>query len=77
MVQKLGSDWNVAFQLTSDQGKRLNALPIVFAIIQKWVYMVRYLRNLINASSGFTAIEYALIAALMSVAAIAAIAAIA
>jgi Flp pilus assembly pilin Flp len=35
--------------------------------------MVRYLQSLINASSGFTAIEYALIAA-MAVAAIAAIA---
>ena len=30
--------------------------------------MVRYLQNLINHSSGFTAIEYALIAALMAVA---------
>jgi hypothetical protein len=30
--------------------------------------MVRYLQDLINASSGFTAIEYALIAALMAVA---------
>jgi Flp pilus assembly pilin Flp len=36
--------------------------------------MVRYLQNLINGSSGFTAIEYALIASLMAVAAIAAIA---
>jgi Flp pilus assembly pilin Flp len=36
--------------------------------------MVRYLQSVINASSGFTAIEYALIAALMVVAAIAAIA---
>jgi len=36
--------------------------------------MVRYLQNLIIASSGFTAIEYALIAALMAVAAVAAIA---
>jgi Flp pilus assembly pilin Flp len=36
--------------------------------------MVRYLQNLINDSSGFTEIEYALIAALMAVAAIAAIA---
>jgi Flp pilus assembly pilin Flp len=35
---------------------------------------VRYLQNPINVSSGFTAIEYALIAALMAVAAIAAIA---
>jgi hypothetical protein len=32
--------------------------------------MVRYLQNLINDRSGFTAIEYALIAALMAVAAI-------
>jgi Flp pilus assembly pilin Flp len=36
--------------------------------------MVRYLQNLINDRCGFTAIEYALIAALMAVAAIAAIA---
>jgi Flp pilus assembly pilin Flp len=36
--------------------------------------MVRYLQNLINAISGFTEIEYALIAALTAVAAIAAIA---
>jgi Flp pilus assembly pilin Flp len=36
--------------------------------------MVRYLQNLINDSSGFTAIEYALIASLMAVAMIAAIA---
>jgi Flp pilus assembly pilin Flp len=36
--------------------------------------MMCYLHNLINAGSGFTAIEYALIAALMAVAAIAAIA---
>jgi Flp pilus assembly pilin Flp len=36
--------------------------------------MMCYLQSLINASSGFTAIEYALIAALMAVAAIAAIA---
>jgi Flp pilus assembly pilin Flp len=35
--------------------------------------MVRYLQHLINDSSGFSAIEYALIAALMAVAAIAAI----
>jgi hypothetical protein len=34
----------------------------------------RYLQNLINDSSGFTAIEYALIAALMAVAAMVAIA---
>ena len=40
----------------------------------EWVSMVRWLQNLINDSSGFTAIEYALIAALMAVAAIAAIA---
>jgi Flp pilus assembly pilin Flp len=32
--------------------------------------MVRYLQNLINASSSFTATEYALIAALMAVAAV-------
>jgi pilus assembly protein Flp/PilA len=38
--------------------------------------MVRYLQNLINDSSGFTAIEYALIAALMAVAATAAIASV-
>jgi Flp pilus assembly pilin Flp len=36
--------------------------------------MMRYLQNLVNDGSGFTAIEYALIAALMVVAAIAAIA---
>jgi Flp pilus assembly pilin Flp len=36
--------------------------------------MVCYLQSFINASSDFTAIEYALIAALMAVAAIAAIA---
>jgi Flp pilus assembly pilin Flp len=36
--------------------------------------MVCYLQNLLNDSSGFTVIEYALIAGLMAVAAIAAIA---
>jgi Flp pilus assembly pilin Flp len=36
--------------------------------------MVRFLQSFINSSSDFTAIEYALIAALMAVAAMAAIA---
>jgi Flp pilus assembly protein TadG len=59
--------------LNSLQGRKKFPVRMSRELSRK-ALMWLYLQNLINDSSGFTAIEYALIAALMAVAVIAAIA---